>query len=791
MRKPKSPVFHPVGGLAVTGMTTQSIRLKSRTNLVELSALTPDLFRLRITRDKDFSPAPSWAVGKADRPAVAVKITQTPGQVALETFGGRLTLDTREGGWNFSDSGGNSYLAAKAKATGFIGGEARTTVSLGEQQSIFGLGETSGTFNKRGLIREFWNIDVLGHGVPIHPSLRNLYVSIPFAISLREGRAAGIFWDNPARQIWDLGQTHLDQWQMTAESGEIELYLFAGPEVARVVSTYTELTGRTPLPPLWALGYQQCRYSYETRARFEEIARNFRQRKIPCDVLYLDIHHMDGYRVFTFGKTYPKPAEMIKKLARQGFKVVTIVDPGVKDDPKFGVLKRGRAETAFIKKPNGRGDYIGEVWPGKARFPDFLRASVREWWGREQNTLLKTGVAGFWNDMNEPANFALKTKTLLLECRHQTDAGPMIHAAAHNLYGMQMARASREGALAHQPDKRPFVITRAGYAGVQRHGLVWTGDNNSTWEHLADSVQMLLNLSVSGVAFCGSDAGGFMDNTTPELLTRWMQLAAFTPFFRNHSNLGTIDQEPWAFGANIENICRRYIELRYQLLPYLYSLFVEAHQNGTPIMRPLLWHYQDDPIAVAAGDQFMLGRDLLIAPVLRQGARERMVYLPRGIWFNFWTGERHEGGQHIITAAPLDILPIFARAAAIIPLAPIRQFVGEKRCEIVDLHVFPGASGEFNWHEDDGLSMGRLSGDFHDRKISATVGVDGGEIHFAGTEGKRASEVKQWRVVLRNSPRDFVVTVNGREIVSHYDAAISTGTFEFANSGEAIDIKLT
>lgn len=417
------------------------------------------------------------------------------------------------------------------------------------------------------MIQQFWNTDALGHG-GIHPGLRNLYTAIPFTVLLLDGRALGLFWDNPARQRWDLGQTDRHRWHLTAASGEIDLYFFTGPSVEQIVQRFSELTGRIPMPPRWALGYHQCRYSYESRAELEAIARRLRQRRIPCDAIYLDIHHMDGFRVFTFGHTFPAPADMIGRLRRCGFQTVAIVDPGVKVDSKFGVYRRGKQIQAYVRTPDGRRDYVGQAWPGRVVFPDFLARRVRRWWGGEQSRLQRLGVAGFWNDMNEPANFIPPTKTLPERCRHQGEADPVRHAAAHNLYGMQMARASREGALQHQPDRRPFVITRAAYAGTQRYAMVWTGDNASSWEQLRDSVQMLLNLSLSGLPFCGSDAGGFLDNCTPELYVRWMQLAAFTPFFRNHTMAGTLAHEPWSFGPEVESMVRSSIELRYQLLPY-------------------------------------------------------------------------------------------------------------------------------------------------------------------------------------------------------------------------------
>ena len=392
--------------------------------------------------------------------------------------------------------------------------------------------------------------------------------------------------------------------------------------------------------------------------------------------------------------------------------------------------------------------------------------------------------------MNEPANFGLPTRTLAEDCIHQTDFGPMKHAEAHNLYGMQMARASREGALAQQPGQRPFVITRAGYAGVQRYALVWTGDNSSVWEHLADAVQMYLNLGLSGLAFCGGDVGGFLDNSTPELLVRWTQMAAFTPFFRNHTNIGTIDQEPWALGEQARNICRSYIELRYQLLPYLYGLFVEAHKSGAPIMRPLFWHYQDDPIATAAGDQFMLGPDLLVAPILRQGAVARSVYLPRGTWFNFWTRERHEGGQHVVAQAPLEIIPLFVRAGAIIPMAAVQQYVGQDESGIINLHIWPGARGRMRWYEDDGESMAYTGGSSVAREINFMPKRSGGVVRLGPSKGSFASRVKMWRVILRCAERGARGNLDGKTIRGRFDRGSKVLAFRIPNSARTMMLRI-
>ena len=728
---------------------------------MELSVIAPGLFRLRVHRGKAPLPSRSWAVVEQVWPPSMATVHATNEVVSLRTTDAHLTCSLTDASWVLK-SGDLELFRSKPGSMGFAGDRPGLTLALQNREAVFGLGESTGSFNKRGLIREFWNIDVLGHAPAIHPSLRNLYVSIPFALSLREGRAAGLFWDNPARQTWDVGQTRLDEWKLTAASGELDLYLFAGPTVPGVVAEYTRLTGRIPMPPRWSLGYQQCRYGYETAARVEQVARDFRERKIPCDVLYLDIHHMDAYRVFTFGKGFPKPSALMQRLRSDGFRVVAIVDPGVKDEPRFGVWRRGIAADAFVKNPGGESDFIGEVWPGKARYPDFLRPETRSWWAQEQGALTRQGVAGFWNDMNEPSNFARPDKTLAPDAVHRTEAGPLPHVEVHNLYGMQMARASREGSLAAAPDQRPFVITRASYAGGQRDAVVWTGDNSSHWDHLRDSVQMLLNLGVSGVAVCGGDIGGFLDNTTPELFVRWLQFAAFTPFFRNHSNLGTIDQEPWALGPVVEAIARHTIEQRYHFLPLFYCLVAEARETGAPVMRPLFWHYANDPMATARGDQFLLGRDLLVAPILEQGSAARAVYLPNEAWYDFWTDEPIEGGRHHLAEASLEHIPLFVRGGAILPIIESAAHTGAQDLSTITLNVWPGLNDGFDWYEDDGETQAFERGDWHRRRLRLTRKGTRLTLEIGAACGTRLSAVKLWRVVLHGIAGKARVTVDGQ-----------------------------
>lgn len=781
MSKSLLPDYQPLAPLRFIRTLPHGFLLRSKSGFCRVTAISPAIFRFQHVPTQADLDRPSWGVAhQLPSPSLA-KVNRRGHTVIVQTSRGRFTLNLRTGSWNLRDEQNAAVFECGAAATSVSKTGAQISLALARQEAIFGLGETTGTYNKRGLVREFWNIDVLGHAPAIHPSLRTLYVSIPFAISLRNGRAGGLFWDNPARQSWDLGQTSLDRRQIKAYSPDMDLYLLMGPQISEVVANYTELTGRIPLPPAWSLGYQQCRYSYETQARVEQLARQFRRKRIPCDVLYLDIHYMDEYRVFTFGKAFPAPSRMCARLRREGFKVVTIVDPGVKDDPSFDVCRRGIRHRALIKAPNAKRDFIGKVWPGPSRFPDFLNASAREWWGTEQGKFQAIGINGFWNDMNEPANFGSDTKTLPEACVHQSDFGPVSHAQAHNVYGMQMARASREGALATRPNERPFVITRAAYAGTQRYALVWTGDNSSVWEHLADSIQMLLNLGLSGMPVCGSDVGGFLDNTTPELLTRWLQMAVFTPFLRNHSNIRTIDQEPWSFGPETEAILRRYIELRYQLLPLLYSLFAEARDTAAPIMRPLLWHYQGDPVAAAVSDQFLLGSHLMVAPIIRQGEVARCVYLPAGDWFDFWTGACSRGANHVVAPAPINRIPVFVRAGGLIPMGPVQQYVGERSSCTMALHCWPG-QGHFNWYEDDGQTNRYQDGVFHRRAITLTPIKGALVLRFSAVQGEFPSRYASWRILVHAASSSAQAFFEGTQLPAKFNTRTKVLSLTIPNS---------
>jgi alpha-glucosidase len=628
---------------------------------VDVAALTDDIFRVGVFPDGMPVEYRSEAVIFDREPSGdASRIRVQDGKVSFEAYGRVFAADA-DGVLPFN----------KVRAEG---------------ERYFGCGERTAGLEKTGSHQVFWNVDPPeGHTA----SFNNLYTSIPFVLSLVDGRAHGLFLDYPGRVEFDLAKADPARFTATAD-GPLVYYVFAGPTPRDVLAQYTELTGRISLPPLWALGNQQSKWGYADAEEVRAIARGYRERGIPCDVVYLDIDHMDGYRVFTFDpQRFPDAAGFVAELEADGFKVVCITDPGVKVDEDYGVYVSGRDRDLYCKTKRGT-EYRNVVWPGLCAFPDFTNPEAREWWGDQQAPLVEAGVAGVWCDMDEPALFVPDQSTMPDDVVHPGGGEPRYHKDVHNLYGSLMARAAREGLQRLRPDRRPFVITRAGYAGLQRDALQWTGDNSSWWEHLWMSMPQLQNLGLSGVSFCGVDVGGFFGDSNGELLARWTEFGIFQPFCRNHSCKGTVPQEPWAFGEPWETVCRDMLSLRMRLLPYLYGLFDEAARTGAPILRPLLFEYPDDPVTYSADDEFLVGDALLVAPITRPGIEHRHVYLPAGEWFQWWTGERVEGPAHVLAHAPLGKPAIYARANAAIPLWPVLQHTREIPDELT-LRVFPGS----------------------------------------------------------------------------------------------------
>ncbi|HEY7342392.1 MAG TPA: TIM-barrel domain-containing protein [Ktedonobacterales bacterium] len=566
--------------------------------------------------------------------------------------------------------------------------------ALGESEVIYGGGERTGPLNKRGRSITYWTTDPL----PDHGDQTGaMHQSVPLLIGLMDGKAHGIYFDVNERAEADMGKTQANVLTYIPESADLVAYVLAGPTLGDVLRQYTSLTGRMPMLPRWAFGNQQSRWSYRSADEVLTIASGFREHSIPCDVIYLDIDYMDGYRVFTWSpERFADPAGLIQTLREQRMRLVTIIDPGVKVDADYSVYQEGIAKRYFALAADGA-PFQGWVWPGLSCWGDFAQPDMRSWWGDQHRDLIDAGVAGIWIDMNEPAQAGIFAppsvkishgETLPDEVLHGTPDDPITHARFHNAYGLEMARATFEGLRRLRPDERPFVLTRAATAGSQRYAIVWNGDSTSSWDNLRLAIPLNLGVGLSGFPMTGGDVGGFWQNTTAELLVRWTQLGALLPFCRNHSAMGTTRQEPWAFGEPYTRMCREAIERRYQLLPYLITLAHEATVNGAPMARPLSWSYPTHAASLGCDDQFLLGDGLLVAPVLDEGATSREVLLPPGEWFVWGSSELNAGDQWLLISVTLDTMPLYVRAGTILPLAAVAQSTDGMTDQPLTLHAY-------------------------------------------------------------------------------------------------------
>jgi alpha-glucosidase len=594
------------------------------------------------------------------------------------------------------------------------GTEVTSYKKLFPDEKFVGLGEKTGNVNHRGEKFENRNSDVPAYANNADP----LYQTIPFYMGIHDKVVYGIFLDNSFRTKFNLGASTDEQYAFfSAVNGEMNYYIFGASAITGIIRDYTWLTGRMPMPPLWSIGYQQCRWSYFPDSEVLRLANTFRDKKIPCDVIYLDIDYMDSYKIFTWNNMkFPRPQDMIGKLKDQGFHLVTIVDPGIKIEKGYFAYDEGLKNGYFARYPHGE-FYTGSVWPGRCHFPDFTNEAVRQWWGNSFSRLVEPGVEGFWNDMNEPSAWGQSIPNIV---RFDFDGRKASMAEAHNIYGLEMSRATFEGTRKLMNGKRPFILTRAGFAGIQRYSAVWTGDNVATDEHMLLSARMVNTMGLSGISFAGPDMGGFIGNPSQELFQRWLSQGVYTPFFRNHSAWGTNHKEPWSFGEDVEKFSREQINQRYRLIPYIYSMFYQSTITGLPVARSLTIDYTFNEKAYwyEYQTEYLFGDNLLVAPVscIQNAAK---VYLPPGGWYRLTTGANYAGDEEITVDAPLSDLPVFVKAGGIIPMQSVVQSTSQKPSPILELHVYMGEHpNNFLYYEDDGITYQFEKGDFYKRLIT-------------------------------------------------------------------------
>jgi alpha-glucosidase len=596
-----------------------------------------------------------------------------------------VTIDTAKFRLEFSDATtGRVFQSNWSFNIGAGSLQSDISFSYNKQEQILGLGEKAGVhLNKKGTKYVMWNYDHFGYTEKGDP----LYQSIPFALFAEPPNNDNkdkqlfhsVFVDNAGRQEWDL--TNDGTLSVYSGADPCRIYISLSDNIAGLVHNYTTLTGTSPLPPLYGLGYHQCRWSYETDSKVREIATSLRDKDIPCDVVYLDIDYMSRFRCFTWSQTnFPDPKGLLQWLKELNYRVVVIIDPGIKIEKDYDVYESGLQNDHFVKrlnpKTNALENYVNNCWAESSLFPDFTKQETRQWWGQLYKGLVEDGVSGFWNDMNEPACFntqqGKEKKTFHSDVIHNCDNEPTTHEHCHNIYGMQMARGTFEGLSKIQSNERPLVVTRSGYAGVQRYAWTWTGDNTSNFNHLALSVPMMLNMGMTGQPFTGADIGGFCGNCNPELYARWISFAAIAyPFCRSHSIKDSLPQEPYSFGEDVEEISRKYIKLRYRLMPYLYTWARHSSKTGQPMLRSLIYEYPNVLPSYEsrfADTQLFVGPDLMVCPVLKENQTRRSLYLPPGTWYSFYDKKEYVGNQIIVVDAPLDTVPLFVRENAIIPM---------------------------------------------------------------------------------------------------------------------------
>jgi alpha-glucosidase len=648
-----------------------------------------------------------------------------------------------------------------------------STKKLRKNENFFGLGDKTGHLNLLNTRRELWGTDCYGYGNDTDA----VYKNIPFYMGLHKNVGYGVFFDNTFRTFFDFGKERKNACSFWAQGGEMRYYFINGPKLMDVCRRYTFLTGRPELPPKWALGYHQSKWSYYPESTVRNLAKEFRNRKIPCDVIHLDIDYMDGFRCFTWDKKrFPNPKKMVSDLKAQGFKSIVIIDPGIKIDKKYSVYNEGVKHGYFCNR--GDGPLLkGSVWPGECHFPDFTNPKVRDWWATLYKGLIEDGIAGVWNDMNEPAIF--EDGSFPFDARHDYDGHPCTHRKVHNVYGSLMAQATCEGQKLYLDNKRAFTITRSAYAGVQRFASVWTGDNLATWEHLKIANIQCQRLSASGISFAGSDVGGFIGSPNGELYTRWIQMAVFHPFFRTHSSGDNGDKEPWMFDEKYVNVVRTYIELRYQLLPYIYSTFWQYATDGSPMIRSLNLVDQSDSESYFREEEFLLGNNILVAPVSAEGISSKKVYLPKGKWYNYWNDELIKGKQEIEANTPLDQMPIFIKAGAVIPFQPIMQYTDEFIFDELTLHIYAGTTEATSYlYEDAGDGLDYKNGEHSIKKV-VTIKSPSAHIIRQEFKGNFVPTYKNYRGVFHgfgSNPK--VILVDGEDVKK--EIIVTGNTFSVA-----------
>ena len=766
----QSPVL-TTGNVETVTIGEQEITFKTTNAFGMVTVYSPSIIRIRLDKNPlkgDFSYA---VVGKSQK--TKTTITQDNAEITLVTDSVKAIIHKQPYSITFYTPDGKIINEEDlGLTTSWVGNAVTSYKKLQDDEHFVGLGEKTGNLDRKGNGYTNWNEDNYAYSITQDP----LYSTIPFYIGIHHHLNYGIFLDNTYQSDFNFGASNNRFSSFGARGGEMNYYFIYHKSVADIITSYTWLTGRMPMPPLWALGYQQNRYTYYPEAEVLRIARTLREKKIPADGITLDIHYMDRFQLFTWNKTqFPNPVLMNDTLKNLGFKTTVIVDPGIKVAPGAPAYESGLKENVYIKYPDGQ-NYTGQVWPGWCNFTDFTSEKGRAWWRKQVKFFAESGVSGIWNDMNEISTWGQKMPDNVL---FDYDGKKTTHLEAHNVYGLEMARSSYEGAL-EQFKERPFILTRSGYAGLQRYTAIWTGDNRAEEDHMLQGIRILNSLGLSGVSFTGMDVGGFSGNESIPLYTRWIELGAFTPYFRNHTTLNTKSAEPWTFGEDALVIARNYISLRYQLMPYLYSTFYGSTQNGLPVMRSLAMDYTFDPNVLSPEfqNQYQFGRAFMVAP-FESSKEYGKIYFPEGTWYDLYNDSVQAGQQAKVVPLSLNKLPVYVKGGSIIPMQSLVQTTAVKPTDTLSVHIYNGTANSFVYYEDDGKSFAYKTGAIYKRTI--TFNPSARSISFNEAEGSYPSQFKYMKLVLHGY--DQIDGVNTDK--NHYK--LQNEAYAFLNATPAND----
>jgi alpha-glucosidase len=741
------------GNIKTTKINGQNIDIATEAATIKLMVYSPSIIRVRMDKQVLRTDL-SYAV--VMQPIVTkVAITQNEEAITVITDSLKALITKKPYSITFYNNEGMVISEdEKGLTTSWIGDEATTYKKMQDGERFIGLGEKTGDLDRKGNGYTNWNTDAYGYQTNQDP----IYATVPFYIGIHRNLNYGIFMDNMYQTDFNFGASNNRFSSFAARGGEMNYYFIYHKKVADIIKSYTALTGRMKMPPLWSLGYQQNRYSYYPDTEVLRIAQTLREKKIPADGITLDIHYMDKYQLFTWNKErFPNPKALTGKLKDMGFRTTVIVDPGIKVAAGAPAFDRGVQQDAFIKYVDGK-YYAGQVWPGWCHFTDYTSTKGRNYWKSEMKFFSDNGVSGIWNDMNEIATWGQKIPSNVL---FDFDGRKGTILEAHNVYGSLMAKTSYDGFRENAVNERPFILTRAGYSGMQRYSAIWTGDNRSEDSHMMAGVRLLNSLGLSGVPFTGMDIGGFTGNPSQALFARWMQLGSFIPYFRNHTAINTKSSEPWTYGEEVTEIARNYVSLRYKLMPYLYSSFYEATQNGLPINRSLAIDntFDKNVYNVSFQNQFLFGQSMMVTPV-ESGKDFMKVYFPTGAWYDLYTDEMHKGNNEKIIELTLSKMPVFVKESSIIPTQSLVQSTAIAPTDTLVVHIYKGAvPNTFTYYEDDGKTFDYEKGMFYKRAIS--YNPTSKQIIFEKVEGSANSIFNNIAIVLHGFENINTMQVNG------------------------------